>query len=126
MAQTSPSSAEDDTANPPETNPPPQIGLCLATIEIKLFFSDSFIEVYEHLAKLREQGQDEDANKMDNSSTVTALCEIPGAERHQKSFNTIWSAKDFREALYHAVAPSQVGHHGFVNHSRSTSPKTCV
>ena len=109
MEQPSPPVAEDDKATHPENNPPSQLGLCLSTIAIKPLFSDPFLAVYERLANLRKQGRDEDANTMDNSSRVAALCEISGAKQYQKSFNAIWSAKDFREALYHAVAPESGG-----------------
>ena len=71
-------------------------------------FGELFVRIYEHLEELRKNGYDEEADKMDNSRDVTVLIEI-AEDRTWRKINEIWSARDFREALYHAIAPKVGG-----------------
>lgn len=71
-------------------------------------FGELFVKVYEHPEQLRKNGYDEEAKQVDTSRNVTTLIGIAG-ERAWESFDAIWSAREFREILYHAIAPKLGG-----------------
>ena len=66
-----------------------------------------FVKVYEHVESLRKMGQHEEADKMDDSLGIAALTGIAGDS--WKPFDVIWSAREFRETLYHTIAPAMGG-----------------
>ncbi len=71
-------------------------------------FPKAFVAIYEHFEALRENGHIGEANSMHESTKVLDLIGIATDEKW-KLFDTIWSAKDFREALYHAIGPKHGG-----------------
>ena len=73
-----------------------------------LSLGDLFVRVYEHLHQLREGGHHEAADEMDKSRSVSHLLKIASGDGWQ-SFDTVWSAKEFRQILYHAIAPQEGG-----------------
>ena len=73
-----------------------------------LSVGDLFVRIYEHLHQLREGGHHEAADEMDQSRSVSHLVQIASGDGWQ-SFDTVWSAKEFREILYHAIAPKKGG-----------------
>ena len=76
--------------------------------EPTLPLGDLFVGVYEHLHQLREQGHHDTADEMDNSQSVSRLVQIASGDGWQ-SFDMAWSAKEFREILYNAIAPEEGG-----------------
>ena len=83
--------------------------LNLASLNSKVLISEPLLVVYEHIQKLRERGQGVEADHMDDSDDVTKYCETSGSKATAKSFNAVWAAKDFRAALYDAVAAKSGG-----------------
>ena len=109
--------ADAMAASPPLSIPPSPVDLpnaedeSLLRIQVsdpRLPLGNIFVRVYEHLDYLREMGHHEAADKMDKSRSVSRLIEIASGDGWQ-SFDTIWSAKEFREILYHAIAPQKGG-----------------
>ena len=97
---------------PPSTADPPkakiQTLLRIHLLEPTLSLGDLFVGVYEHLRQLREGGYHAAADEMDNSQSVSRLVQIASGDGWQ-SFDTAWSAKEFREILYNAIAPDEGG-----------------
>ena len=66
------------------------------------------MRVYERLDQLREGGHHEAADEMDKSLSVSSLVTTASEDKWQP-FETVWSAKEFREILYHTIAPKKGG-----------------
>lgn len=79
----------------------------------KLPLGDYFVKVYERLDQLREGGHHEAADEMDKSLSVSSLVTTAGEDKWQP-FDTVWSAKKFREILYHNITPKREAHCGSV------------
>lgn len=95
-------------AEQPEHDGPSHFRVLLPSTGSELHLGDIFILVYERFEGLSKNGHDEEADKMDKSLNVAALTEIAGGQIW-KPFDTIWSAREFRETLYHAIAPKLGG-----------------
>ena len=112
MAETPPKTPSESNsglqADAPQDNRSSLLHLDLPATGSDLSLGRLFVTICEHLESLREGGHNEEADEMDNSVAVAGLIGIAG-EQTWKAFDAIWSAKGFREVLYHAVAAKYDG-----------------
>lgn len=107
MAGTPPASSSSLQADSPKDKCPSPFRLHLPATEQSLPDGDLFVKVYEHVAGLMKIEKHKEADEMDSSPSIAALAGI--AEDSWKPFDVIWTARLFREMLYHTIASGEGG-----------------